>query len=170
MRSLFKISMTLILILMMSSCATTKIQLPEKYSLDSQLQRVNNVANVNLGKKPAFTSFNDSFEDPQTVMARRDTITFSESENQWIKVDPQSFILRATPSTYYLLVLHVPSPDLMVTDTLSFQLLANRINAGADYLTLGGLNYMIERIYKINSNQQMLAIRNQLQTKENIAK
>ena len=170
MRSFIKMSMTLILVLMMTSCATTKIQIPEKYSLDNQLERVKFVANVNLGKKPAFTNINESFEDPQSVMARRDTVTFSESQNQWIKVDSQSFILRATPSTYYLLVLNVPSPVLMVTDTLSFQLLANRIDAGADYLTLGGTNYMIERIYKIESSQQMLAIRNQLQKERNITK
>ena len=148
MRSFIKISMILILALMATSCATKKIPIPEKYLLDSQLERVNNVANINLGRKPAFTSMNESFEDPQSVMARRDTVIFSENENQWIKVDSQSFILRATPSTYYLLVLDVPSPLLMVTETLRFQLFANRIDAGVDYLTLGGGNYMIDRIYK----------------------
>ena len=166
MRTFISMSLMLTFILLMTSCATTKIQIPEKYSLDNQLERVDKVANVNLGKKPAFSDFKESFEDAQTVMARRDTITFSQNENQWIKVDPQSFILRATPSTYYLLVLHAPSPDLMVTDTLSLQLITNRITAGSDYLELGGIKYLIERIYKIDSTQQMLAIKSQLTKKQ----
>ncbi len=171
MRSLLRISMTLILLLVMTSCATKKIQLPEKYLLDNQLERVEKVSDVRAGRtQPAFTTFEESFEDPLTVMARRDTVTFSESKNQWIKVDLQSFILRSSPGIYYLLVLHAPAPSLMSTDTISFTLLTNTINSGNDYLNLGGAKYLVERIYKIESNEQMYAIRHQLRKSEDTEK
>ena len=164
MRSLLRMSMTLMLIFMMASCAATKIPLPEKYMLDSQLERVKRVANINLGKKPAFTEFKESFEDAQTVMARRDTVTFSESKNQWVRVDRQSFIIRG-PSDYYLLILNSPSPTLMITDTISFQLLTNVICEG-DFLELGGVKHLVERIYRIEGTQQMLTIKAQLTKKQ----
>jgi hypothetical protein len=159
-------SMTLMLLLMMTSCATTKITIPEKYSLDSQLERVDKVADIRVGRsQPAITEFIESFEDAQTVMARRDTVTYSESQNQWIKVDEQSFMLRG-PNSYYLLVLHARALGLMSTDTISFRLLTNVIQAGADFLDLGGIRYLIERIYKIDSTQQMLSIKSQLTKKQ----
>ena len=162
MKSLFKISMTLILILLIVACATTSIQIPEKYMLDNQLKRVSEVADIRVRQAPAFTTFEESFEDPAAVIARRDTITFSESKNEWIKVDEQSFLLRSGPSTFYLLILHLPAIGIMSTDTLSFQLASNIIKAKSDYLELNGGKYIIERIYKIENTQQMQTIVNQL--------
>ena len=165
MRLLIGMSITLMLILAMSSCATTKIELPQKYMLDNQLESVKKVSDVRMGKSPTFTEFEESFEDPQTVMARRDTVTFSEAKNQWDKVDEQSFMLRATSGNYYLLVLNVPAVGLMSTDTISFQLLTNTINARMDFLELNGVKYLVEKIYKITSSEQMYAIKNQLTQK-----
>lgn len=42
------------------------------------------------------------------------------------------------------------------------------INAGADYLDLKGIKYMIERIYKTEGNQKMYEIKNQITKKEDI--
>ena len=157
------------LILLVSSCATTNYQIPERYSLDNQLERVNSVANVHMGKSPSFTTFNESFEDPNAVMKRRDTVTFSESANQWIKVDMQSFILRSSPGKYYLLVLNTPAIGLMTTDTISFNLLSNVINAKVDFLELGNVKYIVDRIYMINSTEQMNAVRNQILEQDRLA-
>ena len=167
MGSFFRMIMALILISILAACATAKIPIPQKYILDSQLERVSKVSDVRMGRQPSFPDFKESFEDPQTVMARRDTVTFSESSHQWIKVDPQSFMLRAIQGNYYLLVLNSPAPTLMSTDTISFQLLTNTMNAGADFLSLNGAKYLIERIYKIENTEQMYAIKNQLSKTEN---
>ena len=94
-------------------------------------------------------------------MARRDTVTCSESKSQWIKVDSRSLILRPGPGQYYLLVLHTPSPDLMTTVTIRFHLLTNTIKAGGDYLGLKGIKCLTGKIYKPDSTEQMNAIKNQ---------
>ncbi len=167
MGSFLKMVVALLFTILVISCASKSYQIPDKYALDSQLERVDVVNNISMGKAPAFTSFNSSFEDPQSVIARRDTVTFSETQSQWIKVDEQSFIIRSSANTYYLLVLHVPAIGLMNTETISFTLLSNIIKAKADWLDLGGSKYMIDRIYKINSTDQMNAIKNQILTSGN---
>lgn len=162
MGSFVKMAMVLLFAILVISCASINYQIPDKYTLDSQLERVNVVNNINMGKAPAFTTMNASFEDPQTVMARRDTVTFSESQNQWIKVDQQSFIIRSSSRNFYLLVLHMPALGLMSTDTISFTLASNNMKAKADFMELGGVRYIVDRIYKINSTDQMKAIKNQI--------
>ena len=162
MKSLLKMIITMVLIFLVSSCATTNYQIPEKYQLDNQLERVNSVQSIQMQKGPAFTTFNQAFEDPVTVMKRRDTVTFSESKNEWTKVDLQSFILNSGPGDYYLIILHAPAIGLTSVDTISFVLLSNVLRAKSDYLELGNTRYIVDRIYKINSTEQMRAIRNQI--------
>ncbi len=57
MRSYIKMIIAPIFILLASLCATTNIQIPKKYLLDNQLEQVNAVANIRMGKGPAFTTF-----------------------------------------------------------------------------------------------------------------
>lgn len=169
MGMLLKVSMALMLILMAASCATTNYQIPDKYSLDGQLKSVDELPDTQVGRiQPAFTEFIESFEDAQEVMARRDTVTYSEDKTQLIKVDPQSFILRSAPNNYYLFILNMPAPDLMHVNTISIRPQLNVIKAGRDYIDLGGLKYLIERIYKIENAQQMHTIKNQLANNKGI--
>jgi hypothetical protein len=167
MGSFMKMAIVLLFAVLVFSCASKNYQIPDKYALDSQLEKVDVVNNVRMGKAPAFTTFNSSFEDPQSVMQRRDTVTFSESQDQWIKVDQQSFIIRSSANTYYLLVLNMPAIGIMSTDTISFALASNNMKAKADFLELGGVRYIVDRIYKINSTDQMNTIRNQILTSAN---
>jgi hypothetical protein len=157
-----KIIMVLTLIMMLSSCATTSIPIPEKYNLDNQLERVKMVPSIRTGRGPAFTEFSEAGEDPVEVMKRRDTITLNANTNEWIKVDDQSFVIRNTNKEYYLLILNRPAFNLMGTDQISFYLLGNVLREGVDYLELGGVNYFIERIYKIYNTDQLYSITNQI--------
>jgi hypothetical protein len=91
------------------------------------------------------------------------TVTLSESSHQWIKMDNQSLILRTGPNEYHLLVLQTPSAYLMFSDNIGFISPTNVIRAGLDLVQLhDNINYVIDRIYKINGHEQMYAIKNQL--------
>lgn len=165
MKSLSKMIMVLALIIMISACATNKPQIPEKYALDRQLEPVKEVQyeRLGFGRRPAFSDFNVQGEDPVAVMNRRDTVTLSESQNHWIKVDDQSLIIRNSPNEYYLMVLHRPAPNLMFVDNISIISPTSVIRAGLDLIQIqDNMNYIIERIYKIDSNEKVYAIRNQL--------
>lgn len=165
MRSIIKIIIVSILILMLAACAGSPIQIPDKYLLDGQLQRVDEIADLRAGRpRPAFSDFLETFEDPLTVIARRDTVTLDETENEWIKVDDQSFIIRAVKNEYYLLVLDRPAINLMTTNTITFQLLANALRAKADYINLDNTWYSIERIYKIKNRDELYFITNKILT------
>ncbi len=168
MGSLSKMIKVLVLMLMVSACATTIPQIPKKYALDKQLERTKEIQDYRLmGRmQPAFTFFTESFEDALAVMNRRDLVTLNESLNQWIKVDQQSLILRTGPSEYHLLVLQTPAPYLIFSEDISFICPSNVIRAGLDLVQLrDNTNYVIDRIYKINGHEQMYAIKNQLKDK-----
>jgi hypothetical protein len=168
MGSLSKMINASALILMVSACATTNLQIPDKYALDKQLERMKEIQDYRtMGRmQPAFTSFTEPGEDPLEVMNRRDSVTLSESSHQWIKVDNQSLILRTGPSEYHLLVLQIPAPHLIFSEDISFISPTNVIRAGLDLVQLGdNMNYVIDRIYKINGHEQMYAIKNQLMEK-----
>ncbi len=154
----------LISFLLVSACASMQIKLPERYDLGDKLEEVTEIQDMRIGggRAPSFTEFKEQFEDANAVIARRDTFTLSEAQNQWIKVDMQSLILRNGPDEFYLLVLQRPAYDLMTVDTISFVNLLNIIRAGKDLVEVGGQKYVIERIYKINGKDKMLAIKNQI--------
>ncbi|MFC1838652.1 DUF6491 family protein [Thermodesulfobacteriota bacterium] len=177
MRSLIKTIMALILILMVSACASTPIQISGKYMLDNQLQRAGR-------PKPAFSDWGDtepgmgnpaerddesadiseSMPDYFAVMKERDTVVLDETKNEWIKVDNQSFVIRSIKNEYYLLVLDSPAINLMTTNTITFQLISNSLRARADYIDLDNIKYLIERIYKVNNREDLYFITNQILT------
>ena len=161
-KSFFKILIISTLFLIVSACATTSIIVPEKYMLDNQLDRVNEIPFARTGRGPANIQFNQAGEDPLTVMKRRDTITLSETDHQWIKVDKQSFIMRSSPSVYYLLVLDRPAVNLMSTTNISLAPLSNVLKAGVDFLELDNIKYIINRIYVINGRDKVHSIINQV--------
>jgi hypothetical protein len=185
MGSLSKMIKALMLILIVSACATTNQPIPEKYALDKQLEQVKEIQNFRMGqgRQPTFiiikpsgpddssdsSNQSDSEEtggDLQDTINQLNTVTLSESSHQWIKVDNQSLILRTGPSEYHLLVLQIPSANLMFSDDISFISSTNVIRAGLDLVHLqNNMNYIIDRIYKINSHEQMYAIKNQLMGK-----
>ena len=169
--------------LLVSACASEQVQLPVKYDLGDKLEQVPEIQDARLGggKAPSFTEFKEPektpeykrlanplikedspFEPATDVIARRDTFTLSESQNQWIKVDNQSLILRHGPDEFYLLVLQSPAYDLLEVDTISIINALNIIRAKKDLVGVGGQRYIIERIYKIESNDMMLAIKNRI--------
>ena len=160
---LTKTIMMLTLILMLSACVTTNFKIPDKYMLDNQLERVTEVSTTRLGtgKRPAFTYFEERYEDPLLIMNRRDTVTYREFEH-WVKVDQQSLIMKSTSSDYYLLVFGQPATSLMGTNEISFTLRADILKAGGDFLVLDGQKYIIDRIYRIIDSEQMNAIENQI--------
>lgn len=151
-------------LLLISACASMYVKLPVKYDLGNKLEQVAEIKDMRIGggRGPSFTEFNESFEDATAVIARRDTLTLSETKNHWVKVDTQSLILRNGPNEFYLLILQRPAYDLLTVDTISFVNTLNIIRAKKDFLQIGGDKYFIERIYKINGNDKMLAIKNQI--------
>lgn len=190
MRAIFDSMGLFIGLLVISACASVQVNLPEKYDLGGKLEEVTKIQDLRLGggKAPSFTEFNKpdkatetllggsdgrslrefsthddyAFEDATNIMARRDTFTLSETNNQWIKVDNQSLILRKGLNEFYLLILQRPAQDLMAVDTISFVNMLNILRAKKDLVQIGGQNYIIERIYKIDGNDKMLMIKNQL--------
>lgn len=166
MRSLFKMIKALVLIMMVSACATAIPQIPEKYALDNQLEQVNMIRGFRLTGQPAFTTFNESFEDAMAVMERRDTVLLNKTSRHWIEVDQQSLIVQPGPKEYYLLILQIPAPELKFSEDISIYSMGNVIKAGADAVQFPNYNenlrYTIVRIYKLNSPEQMNAIRDQL--------
>ena len=182
MKSLSKMVKVFWLIFMVSACATTNQPIPEKYALDKQLEQVKEIQNFRMGQGGIATfliigsdGVVDSKEIPNQSNAEEPgvdlrplinqlhTVTLSESLHQWIKVDNQSLILRTGPSEYYLLVLQIPSSKLMFSENISFICSIDVIKAGLDFVQIGdNINYLIDRIYKINSHEQMYTIKNQL--------
>jgi hypothetical protein len=169
MRLLFEMIKALVLIMMVSACATAIPQIPEKYTLDNQLEQVNMIRGFRLTGQPAFTTFMESFEDPNSVIIRRDTVVLNKTSSHWIEVDQQSLIVQTAPQESYLLVLLIPAPELMYSEDISVYGMGNVIKAGSDYIQFPGYNdnlrYPIERIYRIHGPEQMRAIRDQLMDK-----
>jgi hypothetical protein len=184
MKSLSKIIMVSALTLLVSACATTNQPIPEKYALDKQLEQVKEIQNFRMGqgKRPTFIIIGRSMDDSSDMSNQSDseesgvdlrpwinqlnTVTLSESSHQWIKVDNQSLILRTGPSEYHLLVLQTPAAYLMFSENISFNSSTHVIRAGLDLVQLDdNMNYVIDRIYKINNHEQMYAIKNQLMEK-----
>ncbi len=169
MRSFSEIIVLFALTLLLSACATGVVNIPEKYALDSQLERVSKIQDFRLTGRAAFTDFTESFEDPLSVMSRRDTAVLNKTLNHWTEVDQQSLILQTGPSEYYLLVLHMPSNELMFNEDISIYCMSNVLKAGSDYIEFprynNSMRYTIERIYKINGSDQMQTIRYQLRGK-----
>jgi len=166
MTSFSRIIKVLALTLLASGCATGGLKIPEKYELDNQLERVTKIQDFRLTGRAAFTFFTETFEDPLSVINRRDTALLNKTSNHWTEVDQQSLILRTSPSQYYLLVLQIPAYEIMFSENISIYCMSNVLKAGSDYVEFPGYNnstrYTIERIYKINGLEQMHAIRNQL--------
>jgi hypothetical protein len=184
MGSLLKMINLLMLIMMVSACATTNTIIPEKYLLDKQLERVQEIQDFRMGRgrAPAFIIIDYSGPESRYRMVDQsdsegpgpgrdlrgtinqiNTVTLSESSHDWIKVDNQSLIIRTGPSEYHLLVLQIVTPYLMFSEDISFTSSNNVIRAGVDLVQLGNnMNYLIDRIYKINSNEQMYVIKKQL--------
>lgn len=151
-------------LLLISACASMQVKLPVKYDLGNKLEQVAEIKDMRIGggRGPSFTEFSESFEDATAVISRRDTLTLSETKNHWIKVDTQSLILRNGPNDFYLLVLQRPAYDLLTVDTISFVNTLNIIRAKKDFLQIGAEKYFIERIYKIDGNDKMYTIKNQI--------
>lgn len=154
----------IISLLLVSACASMQLKLPEKYNLGDKLEEVTEIQDtlIGSGRAPRFTDFIESFESMATVIARRDTFTLYESKYDWIKVDMQSLILKNGTNEFYLLILQTPSADLMSVDTISFVNMLNIIRAKRDLIEIGEQNYVIERIYKIDGSDKMLAIKKQI--------
>ena len=158
----------LIVFLLVSACASMQVKLPVKYDLGDKLELVQEIQDMRLGggRSPSFTIFKEheefDYEPAPDIIARRDTFTLSENENDWIKVDNQSLILRNGPDEYYLLVLQSPAYDLLSVDTISIVNALNIIRAKKDLVGVGGQKYIIERIYKIDGKDQMFAIKNRI--------
>ena len=151
--------------LLVSACASMQVKLPEKYDLGDKLEEVTEIRDMRLGgggRAPSFTEVKESFEDANAVIARRDTFTLYESKQDWIKVDLQSLILRNGPNEFYLLVLQRPVDNLLTVDTISIANMLNIIRAKKDLVQVGGQSYVIDRIYKIDGSDKMLAIKSQL--------
>jgi hypothetical protein len=187
MVSLSKVIKALMLTMMVSACATTIQPIPEKYALDEQLEQVKEIKALRMGqgRHPTFMilgprrqddssgPFDQSDsegpgEDLRDIINQLNTVTLSESSHHWIKVDNQSLILRTGPGEYHLLILRTPAPHLMFSDGISFMSSINTIKAGLDLVQVGNnMRYVIERIYKISSLEQMYAIKDQLVGKNN---
>jgi hypothetical protein len=162
------VRISLLFVFLLVSACTAKhvkhVKLPVKYDLGDKLELVQEIRDMRIGsgRSPSFTEFNEHFEYAPNIIARRDTFTLSENKDEWIKVDDQSLILRNGQDEFYLLVLQRPAFNLMTVDTISFVNALNIIRAKKDLVGIGGQKYIIERIYKIDSKDMMLAIKNRI--------
>lgn len=164
MRIYFGMMSLFISFLLVSACASMQVELPVKYDLGDKLEQVSEIQDLRIGggKSPSFLIIDDRNESLGDSIARRDTFTLSENQNDWIKVDIQSLILRNGPDEFYLLVLQRPAYDLMTVDTISFINALNIIRAKKDLVHIGGHTYVIERIYKIDGKDKMLNIKSRI--------
>ena len=91
----------------------------------------------------------------------------------WEKVDNQSLIIEVSPGTYYLVVLKIPSPELVFRNRIFFSSTGSMVRAGMDdlivYTEHMKATYPIDRIFKISGTQKMLAVRDQLTGKTDTA-
>jgi hypothetical protein len=134
MRAYKNVLIILIVMILMSGCAAVTIQLPQKYALENQLERVDWI--------------------------------YKQRIRDWEKVDNQSLIIEMTPGVYYLMVLKIPSHELVFQNRISLSSSGSRIIAGFDdlitYNAAMRIRYPIEKIFKIRGRTQMQAIRDQL--------
>jgi hypothetical protein len=94
---------------------------------------------------------------------------------EWEKVDNQSLIIETGPSDYYLLVLKIPSPELVFRNRIGLSSTGNMVRAGLDDLIIyNGAHmrstYPIDRIFRIKGREQMRAVRDQLTGSKDIPK
>jgi len=84
----------------------------------------------------------------------------------WEKMDPQSLVLQTGASTYYLLVLVRPSPELMFAEHIEISSTGSAVKPGYDRVTVyqsgTPVDYVIDRIYKFKDYEQVKEIRAQL--------
>jgi hypothetical protein len=85
----------------------------------------------------------------------------------WETVDNQSLIIETGPSNYYLLVLKIPSPELVFRNRIRISSTGSMIRSGLDEVIIFDSahmksSYPIDRIYRIKGSEQMRAIRDQL--------
>ena len=91
----------------------------------------------------------------------------------WERVDNQSLIIETSPGTYYLLVLKIPSQELVFRNRIILSSTGSMIRAGLDdliiYTARMKVSYPIERIFKIKGREQMQTVRDQLTGKKDNA-
>jgi len=85
----------------------------------------------------------------------------------WERVDNQSLIIETSPSSYYLLILKIPSPELIFRNRIRISSTGSMIRAGLDEVIISNsanmkFSYPIDRIYRIKGRDQMRTIRDQL--------
>jgi len=85
----------------------------------------------------------------------------------WEEVDKQSLFIETAPSEYYLIVLMIPSPELIFRNRISITHTGSMIRAGLDsVMVFNGTHvrgsYPIDRIYRVKGAEQMRTVRDQL--------
>lgn len=136
MKYIAKISVLFILSALITACAaTSRLQAPDKYSLGDQLQQIKIIRN------PWITD--------------------------WEDVDYQSLFIRTTLNNYYLLILKTPCIELPFQENISISYSDDMIMAGFSSVIVSvGANmkysYLIDRIYRVNSTEEMRVVRDQL--------
>ena len=87
----------------------------------------------------------------------------------WETVDNQSFILQTSPAQFYLIVLTVPSDDLVFAETISISHTGDMVKPGYDKVTVFGRtkseSFVIDKIFKLKDRKQIKAIKAQLEEK-----
>ena len=87
----------------------------------------------------------------------------------WEKIDRQSFILQATPSDFYLIVLLRPSHDLMFGESIAISSTGSMIWPGYNNIVVlndpFNVPYVIERIYRLEGREEAREITAQLSGK-----
>lgn len=92
------------------------------------------------------------------------------SMKDWKKVDSQSLILQTGTSNYYLVVLTIPSTELMFSEVITVSSTGAAVKPGFDRVTVyqarEGRDYVIDKIYKLKDWDQAKAITAQLTGKQ----
>lgn len=88
------------------------------------------------------------------------------SMRDWQKIDSQSFVLQTGTSNYYMVVLTIPSTELMFSETIKISSTGAVVKPGFDRVTVyqsgRSEDYVIHKIYKFKDREQIAEIRAQL--------
>ena len=172
MKAAIKLITSFIVILTLSSCATTDNKIPEKYDLDRQFMRVNRITDFPLDRTKSLPTY------LEMVIKSRENKNDEKAQSQPVygpiycpdcqisKVDEQSLIIRGGPDKNYLLILQRPVPNILHNveiRIMTSSLNTNEINAKTDAILIGeGVRCPIERIYMLGDDEQAVTVKNQL--------
>lgn len=104
-----------------------------------------------------------NFDDQLESVAMIDQFTMSG----WNRIDTQSFVLQSGSSSFYLIVLKIPSYELPFAESIQVQASGSMVRAGNSSVIVQTENsqnsFVIEKIYKFRDAGEIQPVIDQIQ-------